>query len=152
MSGNLVETLIGAIVLVVAGVFLFFAYNKADVLAVSGYSLQAKFERADGVNIGSDVLLGGIKIGTVTGQTLDTVDYLAVIELSIRNDVRLPDDSAIKIASDGLLGSKYLSVEPGGSETMLETGQEIRYTQGAIDLTDLIGKAIYSTQGGSNQN
>jgi phospholipid/cholesterol/gamma-HCH transport system substrate-binding protein len=148
MSGNLVETLIGAVVLVVAAVFLLFAYNKADVRAVSGYPLQAKFERADGVNVGSDVLLGGIKIGSVTGQRLDTVEYLAVLELSISNDVKLPDDSAIKIASNGLLGDKYLSVEPGGSEKMLEAGQEIRYTQGSVDLTELIGKAIYSSQGG----
>lgn len=148
MSGNLVETLIGAVVLVVAVVFLLFAYNKADVRAVSGYPLVAKFEKADGVNVGSDVLLGGIKIGSVTAQHLDTTDYLAVLELSISNDVKLPDDSAIKIASNGLLGDKYLSVEPGGSDTLLAAGQEIRFTQGAVDLTELIGKAIYSTQGG----
>lgn len=151
MSGNLVETLIGAVVLVVAVFFLLFAYNKADVRAVSGYPLTAKFERADGVNIGSDVLLGGIKIGSVTGQRLDTTDYLAVLEFSISNHVKLPDDSAIKVASNGLLGDKYLSVEPGGSETMLAAGEEIRYTQGSVDLTELIGKAIYSTQGGGAQ-
>lgn len=151
MSGNLVETLIGAVVLVVAVVFLLFAYNKADVRAVSGYPLVAKFERADGVNIGSDVMLGGIKIGSVTGEHLDTTNYLAVLELSISNHVKLPDDSAIKIASNGLLGDRYLSIEPGGSDKMLASGQEIRFTQGSVDLTELIGKAIYSQGAGGGQ-
>ena len=102
MLGNLVETIIGALVLVVAVVFLVFAYNKSDIYAVSGYSLMAKFEKIDGISIGSDVTLGGIKIGTVIDQKLDNLDYLAVVEFSIDESVRLPIDSAIKVASDGL--------------------------------------------------
>jgi len=150
MSGNLVETLIGAVVLVVAAVFLYVAYNKADVGAVDGYPLMARFEKIDGVNIGSDVMLGGIKVGTVTDQHLDKLTYLAVIEMSIAADLKLPDDSSVKVASDGLLGGKYLSIEPGGSDVLLEAGDEIRFTQGAVDLTDLIGKAIYSAQGSTS--
>ncbi len=147
MSGNVVETLIGAVVLVVAGFFLYFSYDKADVGAVQGYSLTAKFDKVDGVKVGSDVMLAGIKVGTVTDESLDTKEYLAVLQLSLASDVKLPDDSAIKIASDGLLGGKYLSIDPGGSEDYLEAGDEIRFTQGAVDLTELIGKAIYSGGG-----
>ena len=148
MSGNLVETLIGAVVLVVAGFFLYFSYQKADAGMVSGYALTAKFDKVDGVKVGSDVMLAGIKVGTVTDQSLDAVEYLAVLKISLSLDVKLPDDSAIKIASDGLLGGKYLSIDPGGSDEYLEAGDEIRFTQGAVDLTDLIGKAIYSSGGG----
>ncbi|MBT3783004.1 MAG: outer membrane lipid asymmetry maintenance protein MlaD, partial [Rhodospirillaceae bacterium] len=148
MSGNVVETLIGAVVLVVAGFFLYFSYEKADVGAVQGYSLTAKFDKVDGVKVGSDVMLAGIKVGTVTDESLDTKEYLAVLQLSLATNVKLPDDSAIKIASDGLLGGKYLSIDPGGSEDYLEAGDEIRFTQGAVDLTELIGKAIYSGGGG----
>jgi phospholipid/cholesterol/gamma-HCH transport system substrate-binding protein len=151
MSGNVVETLIGAVVLVVAGFFLYFSYDKADVGAVEGYSLIARFDKVDGVKVGSDVMLAGIKVGTVTDESLDTKEYLAVLELSLASNVQLPDDSAIKIASDGLLGGKYLSIDPGGSEDFLEAGDEIRYTQGAVDLTELIGKAIYSTGGGDKK-
>ena len=147
MSGNVVETLIGAVVLVVAGFFLYFAYAKADVGTVEGYSLTAKFDKVDGVKVGSDVMLAGIKVGTVTDESLDTKEYLAVLQLSLASDVQLPDDSAIKIASDGLLGGKYLSIDPGGSEDYLEAGDEIRFTQGAVDLTELLGKAIYSGGG-----
>ena len=151
MSGNVVETLIGAVVLLVAGFFLYFSYDKADVGAVEGYSLIAKFDKVDGVKVGSAVMLAGIKVGTVTDESLDTKEYLAVLELSLASNIQLPDDSAIKIASDGLLGGKYLSIDPGGSEDYLEAGDEIRYTQGAVDLTELIGKAIYSTGGGDKK-
>ena len=148
MSGNLVETLIGAMVLLVAGFFLYFSYDKADVRAVSGYSLTAKFDKVDGVKTGSDVMLAGIKVGTVTNQSLDSDEYLAVLQLSLASDVRLPDDSAIKVLSDGLLGGKYLSIDPGGSENYLDAGEEIRFTQGTVDLTELIGKAIYNSSSG----
>jgi len=148
MSGNLVETLIGAIVLLVAGFFLYFSYFKADVEAVSGYSLTAKFDKVDGVKTGSDVMLAGIKVGTVTHQSLDSDEFLAVLKLSLASDVKLPDDSVIKILSDGLLGGKYLSIDPGGSEDYLEADDEIRFTQGTVDLTELIGKAIYNTGSG----
>ncbi|MBT4042683.1 MAG: outer membrane lipid asymmetry maintenance protein MlaD [Rhodospirillaceae bacterium] len=151
MSGNLVETLIGAVVLVVAGFFLYFSYDKADVGAVEGYSLTAKFDKVDGVKVGSDVMLAGIKVGTVTDQDLDAEEYLAVLKISMSQKVKLPDDSAIKIASDGLLGGKYLSIDPGGSEDYLEADDEIRFTQGAVDLTELIGKAIYSTGSGGGK-
>ena len=148
MSGNLVETLIGAVVLVVAGFFLYFSYEKADAGVVSGYALVAKFDKIDGVKVGSDVMLAGIKVGTVLEQSLDTEEYLAVLKISLSSDVKLPVDSAIKVASDGLLGGKYLSIDPGGAEDYLEAGDEIRFTQGAIDLTDLIGKAIYNSGSG----
>ena len=150
MNGNLVETLIGAVVLSIAGFFLYFSYDKADAGVVSGYSLAARFDRVDGVKVGSDVMLAGIKVGTVIKQTLDPTEYLAILQISLASDVKLPDDSAIKIAADGLLGGKYLSIDPGGSETFLEAGDEIRFTQGTVDLTELIGKAIYSSGSGAN--
>jgi len=87
MSGNLVETLIGAMVLLVAAFFLYFSYFKADVEAVSGYSLTAKFDKVDGVKTGSDVMLAGIKVGTVTHQSLDSNEFLAVLMLSLASDV-----------------------------------------------------------------
>lgn len=151
MSGNLIETLIGAVVLSAAAFFLFFAYDKSGIGTVSGYPLVAKFEKVDGVSVGTDVLLGGIKIGVVSSQHLDLEEFVAVLELSISDDVRLPDDSAVKVTSDGLLGGKYLSIQPGGSEDYLEAGGEIIYTQGSVDLTELIGKAIYNSGGGKSQ-
>ena len=147
MRENLVETLIGAVVLVVAVVFLVFAYGKSGVGHVAGYELTAKFSKIDGITVGSPVRIGGIKVGSVSDQRLDPKDYRALIRLSIDNAVQVPDDSALKVASDGLLGPRFLSLEPGGGEQMLKPGGEIKYTQGSVDLMDLVGQLIFSTAG-----
>lgn len=147
MEGNVVETLIGAVVLVVAAIFLAFAYTTSGVSAVNGYTLTARFSSVDGLGVGSDVRVSGIKVGTVTGQTLDPATYQAVVHFTVEPQIKLPKDSSAKIASSGLLGSNFLSIEPGGSETMLKPGGEIRYTQGSVNLMDLIGQAIFSAAG-----
>jgi phospholipid/cholesterol/gamma-HCH transport system substrate-binding protein len=150
MQSNLVETLIGAIVLAVAGVFFFFAYGIVGAGGSDGTKLIARFDRIDGISVGSDVRMSGIKIGTVSNLNLDPPPfYTARVELSVSESVQLPDDSSIKITSDGLLGGAYLSLEAGGSETLLANGGEIKNTQGSIDLIGLISRAVFS--GGSEE-
>ena len=143
MSGNLVESLIGAVVLVVAGWFLSFAYERTEKTNIGGYELIAKFDRVDGLNIGSDVRLSGIKVGSVTSQELDPETYEAIVHLTISDDVLLPTDTAAVITSEGLLGGNYLSMLPGGMEDMLEDGDELEETQDAIDLVGMINRFMY---------
>jgi phospholipid/cholesterol/gamma-HCH transport system substrate-binding protein len=145
MGGNVVETLIGAVVLVVAVAFLTFAYGRADVGAVAGYEVVARFERIDGLSAGSDVRMSGIKVGTITDQSLDKEDYLAVVRMSIDPAVQLPEDSSAEVVSDGLLGSKYMSLVPGGADDMIEPGGEIKFTQSSVSLEALIGKFMFSS-------
>ena len=145
MGNNIVETIIGAVVLAFAAIFLVFAYRTADLGASSdGLNLVAKFDQVDGLQVGSDVRMSGIKVGTVTSQTLDVQSYRAVIGISIDNEIQLPEDSAAKIASESLLGGSYLDLEPGGAEDLLEEGDEITFTQSSVSLMDLIGQAIFS--------
>lgn len=144
MRGNVVEALLGAVVLVVAAGFLVFAYSSTEVGSVEGYEVSAKFDRVDGLVVGSDVRLGGIKIGTIVDQTLEPDTYLAIVRMSIDPDIRLPADSSAEIVSDGLLGGRYLSLVPGGAEEMLATGDEIRFTQSPVSLESLIGRLIFS--------
>ncbi len=151
MANNMVETLVGAIVIVVAGAFLFFAYTTADVGDVAGYTVTADFDSVDGLTVGSDVRMSGIKIGTVTSQELDPNTYLARVAMAIDPKVQLPDDSSIKITAEGLLGGNYLSIEPGGSEDLIADGGRIQFTQGSIDLIGLVGQAIFSAGGGSEE-
>jgi phospholipid/cholesterol/gamma-HCH transport system substrate-binding protein len=108
----------------------------------------ARFDRIDGIDVGTDVRMSGIKIGTVTAQELDQQTYRALVRMNIKNEVKLPDDSSIKVSNEGLLGGAYLAVSPGGSETMMVAGGEFETTQGSIDLVGLLGQAIFS--GGSS--
>lgn len=101
----------------------------------------------DGLATGSDVRLSGIKIGTVVAQSIDPKNYKAVVTMNLATDVKVPDDSSAKITSEGLLGSNYVALTPGGSEDYLTDGSEIDFTQGAIDLMGLIGQAVFSATG-----
>ena len=89
----------------------------------SGYPLYAKFEHIDGLGVGADVRLAGVKVGSVTEERIDPKSFLAVVGLSVRDDMKLPKDSAAVITSESLLGGKYLSLQPGGDETILQPGQ-----------------------------
>ncbi len=149
MQNSVVETLIGAAVLAVAAMFLVFAYGSNGNTVAEGYEIAARFSRVDGVNPGTDVRMSGIKIGTVSRLDLDPKTYAAVAYMSLRDDIRLPDDSSVRITSEGLLGGNYLSVEAGGSQTMLAAGGEIENTQGAIDLIGLLGKAVFGAGAGA---
>lgn len=148
MSSNLVESLIGAVVLLVAGWFLVFAYERTDTVSGEGYVLQARFDRIDGLNIGSDVRVAGIKVGSIVSSELDSETYQALVKFSVASGVSLPLDTAAAISSESLLGGSYLSLLPGAEEEYLVNGDEIEETQDAIDLLGLIGKF---TSGGSNE-
>ena len=144
MSGNVVETLIGAMVLVVAAVFVVFAVSTTDVGAVQGYELTAEFDRIDGLNVGADVRISGIKVGTVIDQGLDPETFLAVVRMSIDDSVRLPVDSSASVVSDGLLGGKFMSVSPGNEDEVLPPDDVIKFTQASINIEQLLGKFIFS--------
>lgn len=148
MQNNTFETLMGAIVICVAAAFLYFAYTSTSVGSLSGYDLRARFASADGIATGTDVRLHGIKVGRVSSLDLDPKSYAAIVHVSIRNDIKIPDDSSIKVTSAGLMGSSYLAIQPGGSDKMLQPGGEISNTQGSIDLMGLIGRVIYGNSGG----
>lgn len=150
MSRNLLETLLGAVVLIVAVGFLAFAYNSSQIQQNDGYELIARFDKVDGLEPGSDVRISGIKVGTVLDQTLDPETYRAEVRFNLREDVRLPADTSAAVVSNGLLGGKYLALVPGGDIEMLEAGDEVTLTQSAVNLEDLIGHMIFS-QGGGEQ-
>jgi phospholipid/cholesterol/gamma-HCH transport system substrate-binding protein len=146
MSRNAIETIMGAVVLVIAALFLFFAYSTSQVRRTSGYDVTASFDRIDGVRDGGDVRISGIKVGSIVSQTLDPKTYLAVVRMTIDPSVKLPTDTVAQIASSGLLGDKYLSLVPGGAEETIPAGGRIQFTQPAISLESLIGQYIFSNQ------
>ena len=143
MHRNVIETIMGGVVLIIAVVFLTFAYSSSNAGKVSGYMVTAKFGNVSGINPGSDVRLSGIKVGSVVDTTLDPQDYSAVVNLSIKDSVKLPTDTSARVLSDGLLGSNYLDLQPGADDTMLEAGGKITKTQDPINIVDLLGRFVF---------
>lgn len=144
MKDNLVETAIGAAVIVIAAIFFVFAYTSSGIgKAQGGYRVTAEFDNVEGINVGSDVRMAGIKVGTVTAQSLNTESWQAVLTFSMDPSVKLAEDTTAKITSEGLLGSKFVALDPGGSDVMLADGGTITYTQGAVDIWKLIAEAMF---------
>lgn len=153
MSRNAVETVMGAVVLVVAAVFLFFAYTTAQVQSVSGYQLKAKFSNAGGLKTGGDVRISGIKVGSILSEQLDPKTFQAVVTMSIDPAIKLSTDSVAQITSSGLLGDNYISIEPGNEDETIPPGGTIVHTQAAMSLENLIGQVIYNqAQGGGKKS
>ena len=146
MKSNVFETFIGAMVIILAAVFLFYSFSVTDNNTDGSYKVTAVFNRIDGIQNGSDVRLSGIKIGTVANSLLNQITYEAELNLLIENSIKIPDDSSAKITSDGLLGNSYVSIEPGGSEIFIEENGQILFTQGSIDLIGLVGQTLFSVE------
>lgn len=146
MRRNVIETVLGGVVLAVAAVFLTFAYKSADLRKVQGYDVTANFSSITGLQSGADVRISGVKVGTVTGLTLDPTSYQAVVHLSVDNSVKLPKDTAAVIASESLLGGKFLSLEPGGDPDLIKPNGKIEFTQSTPGLEQLLGQVIFSLQ------
>jgi phospholipid/cholesterol/gamma-HCH transport system substrate-binding protein len=151
MTGNVIETVMGAVVLVVAALFLFFAYSTSQVRAVQGYQVTAQFERVGALRDGSDVRIAGVKVGSVVSETLDPKTFLATVRLSIDPAYKLPDDTVAEIVSNGLLGEQYMALVPGGGEQTIPPGGQIKYTQSPVSLESLIGQMIFSQPGGEGK-
>jgi phospholipid/cholesterol/gamma-HCH transport system substrate-binding protein len=145
---NPAELVTGAVVLAAAGAFLVFAVaNTGRSFASSGYPLHASFDHVDGLSAGADVRIAGVKVGSIQAIRLDPKTYLADVSFTIASGVKLATDSSATVATDGLLGSKYLAVAVGGEEKDLPPGGEITITQGSVNLESLLGKYIFGTTG-----
>jgi len=154
MKNNLFEVIVGTFVLGSAIYFFFFSFNKSNISTSKTYQVSAKFDNIDGVSIGSDIKISGVKIGTVASEIIDPETYRAILKLNINQEIKLPTDSSAKILSSGLLGGKYIGIEVGAEEEMLQNGGQIQFTQSGINFEELLGKFIFgsSKKDGENEN
>jgi phospholipid/cholesterol/gamma-HCH transport system substrate-binding protein len=147
MNKRPVETIMGIVVLVVATLFMHFAYQVSDLRAVKGYEIKARFLKVGGLNTGADVRINGIKVGSVISQTINPEDYMVDMVLSIKPEVSLPADSVITIAGDGLMGDKFIKIEPGKSTEKLTAGSTAQNTKDSKSLEDMVGEIIFMVTG-----
>ncbi|WP_407495522.1 outer membrane lipid asymmetry maintenance protein MlaD [Pseudooceanicola sp. MF1-13] len=148
MSQNRTEVIVGGAVVALAIGFAVYAGQIAGVgSGGAGYPLKASFRSVDGVSLGTDVRMAGVKVGTVTGIDLDPQTFRAVTTFTVTEGIEVPDDSSVVISSEGLLGGNYVEVLPGGSPFAYAAGDEVLDTQGAVSLVSLLMKFV---AGGDN--
>lgn len=146
MSENKTEVVVGGAVLAVAIGFVIYAGQVTGFTERSaGYPLSASFRSLEGVTVGTDVRLAGVKIGTVTGIDLNPQTFRADTTFSVKNGIDIPDDSAVAVASEGLLGGNFVEIVPGGSPFNFAPGDEIEDTQGSVSLVSLLMKFVSSS-------
>lgn len=148
MAYNRTEVVVGGVVLAAAIGFAVYAGQTAGFTSGgAGYPLHASFRSSEGISVGTDVRLAGVKIGSVTGMDLNTQTYRADTTVTIRDGIEIPDDSAMVVSSEGLLGGNFVEIMPGGSSFYFEPGDEVTDTQGAVSLISLLLKFVSGGDG-----
>ena len=143
MSHSVGEVLTGSAVLAVAAGFLLYSAQFGGFGGAGGAdTYTASFRSAEGVSVGTDVRLAGVKVGSVLDLELDPETFRADATLSVAEGVLLPDDTAAVISSEGLLGGSFVELLPGGSPFNLEPGSEILDTQGSVSIVQLLLKFV----------
>ncbi|GFE49842.1 outer membrane lipid asymmetry maintenance protein MlaD [Roseobacter cerasinus] len=143
MAENTTEVLVGAGVLALAAGFVVYAAQVSDFSTSSAtYPLEASFRSLEGVSVGTDVRLAGVRVGQVANVDLNPETYRADTVVAVQNGIEIPDDSAIVISSEGLLGGNFVEIVPGGSPFFFEAGDTIEDTQGAVSLVSLLLKFV----------
>ena len=143
MNRNPVEAVLGFAVLIFVAVFVMSSASHLSVKTVDGYPLMVSFDKVGGLEIGADVRIKGIKIGSVTAINSDTDSYMAQVRLSVRNDIKLPIDTVAVVADSGLMGDKYIRLEPGQDKRMIQTGGRISKTRDYKTLEDSVSEFIF---------
>ncbi len=148
MNKQLIETVIGALVLFAASYFFITVYGASDKqVGADNYVVKASFSDVTGVNSGGDVRISGVKIGTVQGLRLDEHTYQAELTMLINDNIKIPEDSTATIVGESLLGGKFVAIGVGGSENMLKNDGKIEFTQPSVSLEQLLGKFVFSGGG-----
>ena len=143
MKKNPIETILGFLVLILACLFLFFACSRIDTKSISGYTIVANFAKVGGLGSGADVRIAGLKVGSVLKTELDQEDYTVNVYLSIDSNVKLPIDTVAAIADSGIMGDKYVRLEPGKAQAVLNDNDKMSQTKNYKSLEDSVSEFIF---------
>ena len=143
MRQNIFETLFGGCVFLIAVFFVIHVVTVAQFSRQSHYQIVAEFPQIDGLSIGDDILMSGIKVGYISDLKLIRNPFRISAILEIRDDVQLWQDAVATVSTVGLFDGKYIALDPGGGEDVLiKPGEKIIYTQGSILLDETLWKMV----------
>ncbi len=145
MAENKLEIIVGAVVLLVTGVFFYLLLlENESFMKNGGYPLIAEFNSAQGVSVGTDVKLAGIKVGTVSDMSINLETYKADVQMIINSDLEIPVDSFLAVSSEGLLGAHFVEVLPGIDYEYFQPGEKVVQTQSHVDFMSLMAGFVNS--------
>jgi phospholipid/cholesterol/gamma-HCH transport system substrate-binding protein len=136
------EILVGTLVLIVFGLFIVYAFAGTGIAAKEGYEVTAEFGQVDGLTVGSQVTVAGLPVGQVTKLDLDPDGMRPIVTMVVDPSIKLPTDSSARVATDGLLGPKFIKIDPGGDEEIIPPGGHIEYVQDAVIVERLLQKIV----------
>jgi phospholipid/cholesterol/gamma-HCH transport system substrate-binding protein len=136
------EILVGTLVLIVFALFIGYAFRGTALAAKEGYPVIAEFGQVDGLSVGSQVTIAGLPVGQVTKLDLDLNGMRPIVTMIIDRSIKLPTDSSARVATDGLLGPKFIKIDPGGDEELIPPGGHIEYVQDAVIVERLLKKIV----------
>ena len=147
MKQSVIETIVGLLVLLIAVGSVIVAYKEGGLFTVhdDNYIVKAKFDKIDGINIGSPVKISGINVGKVIEQWLDEKSYYAIVKMKIKKNIKLPIDTSAEVVGLGLMSDKYISLIPGSDDKYLSDGGSIEFTQSSLSLESLLGKFMFGS-------
>lgn len=146
MNKRIFEISVGFFVICLSFGWLFYAKHQIHATRFEGYTLIAKFDNTDGIQVGSDVKISGVRVGEVTDVEIDPKTFTSVVKFSVEKSVNLPCDTSASVYTNGLMGNKYIALSPGGDDDVLKPNEEIQSTQGSINIESLIGKFLFSSK------
>ena len=149
-QNNAAEVMIGIAVVLVAAILLAVFYMNRGAGGGSGYQVKAQLAKVDGLGVGTDVRISGIKVGSISDMRLNPVNYLVLVTMDINKGVEIPTDSSLQVTSSGILGGQYISIQPGGDDKVLASGGMIQNAQGSADLMSMIGHFALGGNGSSS--
>jgi phospholipid/cholesterol/gamma-HCH transport system substrate-binding protein len=140
-----IETTVGIFMIIglVCVGYMTVKLGNISILGSDSYSIFARFNSVSGLRVGSPVEMLGIEVGTVNDFSMDQENQLAIVELRIKNGIKIYDDAIASVKTAGLIGDKYVSIDAGGSEDVLEPGGMITETESAIDIERIISNYAF---------
>ena len=146
------EILVGALVMLIAYGFVHFSYSSSKVKTAQGYPINLRFHKIGTIKDGAEVKVAGVTVGRVARMSLDRDSYEVVMQVTVQDNLKLPKDTKAAITTDGLLGNKYVKIEPGQSKDMLKPGEYIAQTKDALSIEDLVTKIVQLAVGGDEDD
>jgi phospholipid/cholesterol/gamma-HCH transport system substrate-binding protein len=146
VTGRAKEAWVGAGVMLLFVLLVGWASGGGRNATRDGYTLTARFEQVDGVAVGTPVRLAGMQIGRVSNVRLDAKALKPILTFTLRHKIRLPVDSAALIMSDGVLGDKFIKIEPGSEDEMLAPGEAFEFAQSSIILEHILHRVVVTAE------